>query len=160
MRWMKPQKICSDLSSRGAKPVPPSNLQAGRRSNGKSGSLLLEALLSVVVMSIGLTAVMQTLTASYKLALLNKDYLQAIFLADDQMSALVSNNAPVQETSESQSYPEPNDRFHYELSETPSEFSEGKLLREVNLKISWVTGHQKNELPVTTLLFVPPDDKK
>ena len=139
MRSMKPGKNCSV-------------------GHTLTGSVLLEALLSVVIMAVGLTAVMQSLTMSYKAALINKDYLQAILLAENHLALVVSGKG-ADEGLNSDDIPEADARFEYEQSEKPANLSTEKLLSEFNLNVAWTTSHQKNQLPVTTLLFTPPDEK-
>ena len=132
------------------------------RSNSKQfstrASILLEALLSILVMAVGLTAIMQSLTTGYRAALINKDYLQAIFLAEDQMAMIVFEG--MADAASSEKFPAPNERFEYDVAVGPSKVSDMDELQEVNFKISWLTGSQQNELPVTTFLFHLADENK
>ena len=154
MPLMKPGKICN-ASLIGYVSL----LRRFVSRSDKNGSVLLEALLSVVIMAVGLTAVMQSLTTSYKAALINKDYLQAIMLVENHLALVISGKDP-EAVFNKHDDPEADERFEYEQTEKPEAFSTDKSLREIDLNVSWTTGHQKNQLLVTTLLFIPPDEEK
>lgn len=133
--------------------------QASRSSC--SGYVLLEALLSVVLLSIGLVGVMQAVGQSIRLVQYRKSCLApARLLADSLLSSLEIGFAPEMLTATATTTGE-RGRFRYQIASAP--WPGAPELRNVRVTVSWREHGKSGELSLTTLLPVADDrqsDKK
>ncbi|MBF0384386.1 MAG: hypothetical protein HQL27_00805 [Candidatus Omnitrophica bacterium] len=139
----------------------------GKRGCGnKRASMLIEALLSTVILSVSLTVIISSITACVRSIVYSSDYTEALFLAEDKMLKLLEKGSVAVNLKEEEAFPAPDDRFKYILQTNISEFSKAasdlpseEKINEVALKVYWDSGKRKNALEFNTYLFNLPDEK-
>ena len=118
------------------------------------GSLLLEALLVIVILSVGLTFIIQSLSSSLRALSFSKSYAQAAFLIDHKLSEILLKKSTVSNFQESGNFESPFNEFRYQVSTAPvnllADESNPNTLNQVNLTVSWQSG--KNTREVSALL--------
>ena len=146
----------------------------------KKGSLLLEALLSVVILSVSLTVIIQSLTTSLRAVTYSSDYTTALFLIDNKMFDLIRKGFIEKDLNEEGQFPQPFDKFQYTVKAeggqvhktmmgkktkknvtiTTGEIAEGEtnIINKVNLTIQWGSDKRKNSISVDTYLLSLADE--
>ena len=116
----------------------------------RTGALLLEVLLAIVIMSVTLGAVIQAMTGSLRGAKLAAQYTRAAIAADDKMMLLIKEmHLPVPDVNADQLQPEiENLRFSVEAWPGP----EGADLEIVALTTAWDSGLKNHQLKVFSYL--------
>ncbi len=126
-----------------------------------SGYVLLEALLSVVLLAIGLVGVIHAVKQSIRLVQYRKTWLApAHALADSLLASLEIGFAPEILMASGITTGELG-RFHYSIATAP--WPAAPELRNVRVTVSWMEHGKAGELSLTTLLSVAEDrqsDKK
>ena len=120
----------------------------------RKGSFLIEAILAIVILSISLTLIIQSLMTSLKAAALSADYTRALLFIDDKMFDLIKDRYITAPKSDENSFSEEGQKYRYQLV-TERGATEINL---VKLVVSWVYGRRENDVSITTFLFNPPSD--
>ena len=120
----------------------------------RGGSFLVEAILAIVILSISLTLIIQSLMTSLKAAALSADYTRALLFIDDKMFDLIKDRYITAPKSDENSFSEEGQKYRYQLT-TERGATEINL---VKLVVSWVYGRRENDVSITTFLFNPPSD--
>ena len=130
----------------------------------KRGSLLLEALVVIVILSAGLTVIIQSLLSCLHAVAYGADFSRAAFLADNKMfNVLVVKNSDTG-LSEEGTFSSPFEGYRYEIQEDAKKKEDGETvedpLRKVRLTISWPSGRGDRDILVETYISDPVQDKK
>ena len=121
------------------------------------GSVLIEALLTVSILAIGLTVVIQSFLSSLRANVSVRDYSIAMILLESKMSELLLNGFIDDNVIKEESFMAPYQKFRYQLqTHTANLTTTNADLNEVQLKVSWLSGHKRNSIPATTYLFKVP----
>ncbi len=116
------------------------------------GSLIIEALLAVVILSTSLSLILQSLMASLRASVYSVDYTQALILLESKMNeALMKGKSP--EGSREENFPEPHERYSYILKAQALTGEDEENLDQLMLSISWNTKKKKNNISLETYLF-------
>ena len=129
------------------------------RLDTTSGFVLIEAVLSVVIVAVSLTFILQSMTATYRAAALNVDYTKALILLENQMSLIAKNGFIEAGLRQDEECAKPFDRFH-SLLETSASSDVKDGINDVQLEINFKSGLKNNRVSLITYLFQPPDEKK
>ncbi len=111
------------------------------------GAFLIEVLLTVVILSISLTLIIQSLTSSLKASARVASYTHAILAIENAMLDLAYKKFPPGSSTNSQS----NELF--QVSSNIQKISSEKNIKngkEVQLQVSWKTNQKPQKLSVTT----------
>ena len=125
----------------------------------KGGSILLEALLSILILSVSIVMINQSLTASLRSLVYTEDYTQALIHMENQIFnfmylGFIENN-------QSKTIDVPGDsRFSLAMNSRPASLGQDMKLNKMDLTISWKSGKKKNSIVFETYLFPPSDEKK
>lgn len=123
---------------------------------GRRGSLLVEVLLSVVILSTALTLMIQSMTASLRAIQYGAGYTMALILLDNQMCELLSKGAiqaGLRETKELTGAGDPLATYRYSLQTASLDDAADKGINQVDATVAWRSGKRDNALGLTTLLF-------
>ena len=124
----------------------------------KQGSFLVEALLAIVVLSVGLTLITQSFLSSFRASVQSTDYSTAMLLLDNKMHDLMLRGFIEDGLNEDAAFPEPYQKFHYHLETRNMKESGGlAFLNEAKLNVSWFSGKRINNIPVVTYLLNLPE---
>ena len=120
------------------------------------GSILLESLLAVVILSVSITLVIQAMTASVRAGRDSSLYTQALRLMDNKMAELMEKKFIAPGLQEEGQFPEPWDRYAYTLTTQPVSSDEQNIINHVWLTVSFQSGKKKNFLETETYLLNRP----
>ena len=127
--------------------------------NKIAGVVLLEAVVSVVILAVSMTVLIESLTAAYKATVINATYIQALNLLENQMSLLTRTPFLESELSPSRRFPPPNDNFEYTEEAAQSPLDPSGQLQDLKISLKWKTGSKENKISMTTSLLKSPDGK-
>ena len=114
---------------------------------------LVEILVAVIILSVGLTCIIQSYLAGLRLSVQSSDYLLASILVQNKMNEILQNGGIDEGIDLEGNFPEPYETFHYGLKTKNIKEGETKgWLNEVNLSIFWHSGKRTNVIPLTTYL--------
>ena len=119
----------------------------------KTGSILVEVLLSVMIMSVSLTILIGGLMSGYRLTLLNNDYSQALMLFENQMTHVryVSfKDLPSGSVSLSMADGK-KCGLHFQTQTVL--MNQNNDLKLLNTVLSWPSGQRTIRLPVATFFL-------
>ena len=123
----------------------------------QKGALLIEVLLTMVVLAVGLTLIIQSFMTTLRATAYTADYSTATLLAEDKMYELVQPGKIKDSLSEENKFAEPYDKFKYHLTtKNLADGNEKGYLNEIDLLISWTAGQKDRSLHVVTYL---PDEE-
>lgn len=132
-----------------------------RRRFGRRGSLLIEVLLSVVILSTALTLMIQSLTASLRALQYGAGYTTALILLDNQMGELLRKGTVKPGLRETKDLIDPGGStalYHYSLRTEPSDIAVDKTINQLDATVTWRSGKKDNQIAVTTFLFAAPNE--
>ena len=117
------------------------------------GSLLLEALLTVVILSTSLTLIIQALTLSQRAVVYSSDYTIALTLIENKMFDLMQKGVIAANLNLEEAFPHPYEKFHYALTTQLLAEGDQKTLNEIDLIVSWSSGKKNNQMKIKSYLF-------
>lgn len=130
----------------------------------KLGSLLIEALLVIVILSVGLTFIIQSLSSSLRALSFSKNYAQAAFLTDNKLSEILLNKTISSGFQDSGDFNGSFKEYHYKISSSSSSLSVDEPMTEpmtqLDLEISWQSGKNRYETSSALCLLNPSEDKE
>jgi len=125
----------------------------------RRGSFLIEVLLTIVILSVGLTLIVQSMISGARAMARNSQYTAALLLAENKIFEFL-NDAPGETARQEGQFPEPFSQYAY-LLDIPEagQREKGLKIREVDLKVGWgVRGGQKSISLAT--YFISPSSRK
>jgi hypothetical protein len=116
------------------------------------GTILLEVILAMLILSVGLTAIIQAMAAALRAKTFCSDYIQAVFLADDKMFPNLTRKTSGLPIREEGKFPEDEGKYAYTLTSRTADMSkiDTPNLNEVTLKVSWASGFTTKEIDLVT----------
>ena len=127
------------------------------------GSLLLEALMVIVILAVGLTFIIQSLSSSMRALNYANNYYQAAFLIDQKLSEMLINKNIEESFQDSGQFDLPFDAYHFQISaqamKWPDEDSPSENVNQITLKIDWPSGSKTQDLSATLCLLHKTEDK-
>ena len=127
--------------------------EAGKNVLNRKGSILLEALLSTVILSVSITIIIQSMTASLRAAKYSSDYTAALLLMDNKMSSLMSGGSIESGMREEKNFNEHDQRYGYLLTTKNFDDNEHEYLNEIDVQVFWKSGRKKNRIFFKTYLL-------
>ena len=129
--------------------------------NKTRGFILLEVLLGVVIVSVSLTLIIQSMTSSLKAAEYASDYTTACFLIEDKLNEFMQTQTIPANLNESGQCVEPHEKYHYvltteriNLTDIPDDIDPlVEKINQVNFQMLWKRGHAEKKVDVVTYLF-------
>ena len=130
-----------------------------KKLRAKRASILLEALLSVIILSVSIVTINQSMTASLRSLVYSEDYTKALIYLENQIFDLMYLGYVESNQNKEITLPE-DERFWLTVVTKPASFGQGSKINELKLTISWKSGKRKNNMAFETYLFNPPDEEK
>jgi len=147
-RWGQP--LFSSIVGAGSKP-------ARIIFKNKRGSFLIEILLVVVILSVCLTLIVQSLLSNLRVMKYNKEYSQALLLLENQMSGMMMRGSVDGLEDQLEEWGE---RYQFEMEERGVESQgEESLVKEIKMGVLWHSGKADKEVSVVTYLLEDEDDE-
>ena len=123
---------------------------------GRRGSLLVEVLLSVVILSTALTFMIQAMTSSLRAIQYGAGYTTALILLDNQMVELLRKGAiasGLRETKELTGAVDSPVVYRYSMQTGSLDAAADKGVNQVDATVAWRSGKKDNAIGLTTFLF-------
>ncbi len=128
-------------------------------ANNQHGSFLLEALIAVVVLSVGLVGLIRGLLSSLNVAKQAQEYSQAIEAADNALLEVVRLNGQKTSPNVSLQTDDKNLALQIILGE-PKNTVIPSGLQQAQVKVKWPGALKQKEIDAVTLVFKPLDTKE
>ena len=134
---------------------------ARKRRKSEDGALLMEALLAVVILSVSLTLIIQSLMTSRRASVYSRDYSIAGYLLESKMFELVQQRwieAPFEEEGV---FSEPYGDYQYRIEAVSLDAgkTDEQGLNEVKVEVSWPRGNKRRTFSVATYLMGKPPER-
>lgn len=124
------------------------------RRHPSRGALLVEALLAVMILSIGLTVIIRSLMTSLRATSYTADYSMAVFLLEDKINGLMQNGFIEDGHSEEENLEAPFEKFVYRIeAHNIKDADKPGNLNQVELSLSWPSGRKMRKIFLTTYLL-------
>lgn len=121
-----------------------------RRNEG--GFFLVEVLLSVVILSVSLTLIIQSMTSALRSSAFAEDHTTALILLENKMFDLLEKGFVETGLKKEEQIPQPYDRYGYFLDVKPVGGGNERRLNEVDAGLTWKTGKRQNRVAFQTYL--------
>lgn len=127
-----------------------------RIRNGR-GSVLIEVLLSVVILSTSLTFIIRAMASSAMALEYGAGYTLGLINLENQMSDILRRGFIASGVHEEKELTKTKPSYHYSLTTAPWQpIKEGASpISQVDIKIVWRSGKRENQVTVQTLLPSP-----
>lgn len=126
------------------------------------GSILIEAILSVVILSVSIALIVQSLSSSVRSSVYSYEYTTALSLLENKMFDLLKDGFIKKDLKEEEDLPPPFERYRLAVEtkepESDQETEELKNISEVHVSTSWDSGRRKNSISLITYLFTLADE--
>lgn len=118
------------------------------------GSILIEVLLTVVILGIGLTAIIQAMNTSVRAVYHTTGYTTAVLLAENTMFEHLSKGFVRAGFREDKKFSPPYTAYRYRLeTRNVSEKASAGKMNEVTLSVLWGSEKKEKKLTLVTYLF-------
>ncbi|VAX36078.1 hypothetical protein MNBD_UNCLBAC01-978 [hydrothermal vent metagenome] len=123
----------------------------------QKGSLLIEILLVVVILSVSLTLIVQSLLSSLQVVRYNAEYSKAVMVLDNKLVQLMQYKKLDSFFKDDNEFLKEENGYQYTLEEEEVE-QDGKItgLTKIKLGVSWPSGNKKRILNLSTYSFILP----
>ncbi|OGX29559.1 MAG: hypothetical protein A2705_01355 [Omnitrophica WOR_2 bacterium RIFCSPHIGHO2_01_FULL_52_10] len=125
-------------------------------SRDQRGSLLIEVLVSVVILSTALTLIIQSMAASLRAIQYGAGYTTALILLDNQMCDLLRKGTAKSGLRETKNLAGPagsRTGYSYSMRAEPSDIVADNKIVEVDASVAWRSGKKDSTVDLTTFLF-------
>ena len=120
----------------------------------KRGSLLIEALLAISILSIALTLIVNSFLSSFRASVYAKDYTLATILLENKLCELKEKGFIADGVHEEENFAQPHEKFRYHLeSKNVNNDDQRGVFNEVKLSVTWPSGRRSNNITLVTYLF-------
>ncbi|MBF0510790.1 MAG: hypothetical protein HQL13_00505 [Candidatus Omnitrophica bacterium] len=121
----------------------------------KTGFMLLEALLSVVIVSVSLTLIAESLLTNLKTTERFQEMTTAFMGLENRLGLLYATNASPEDFNQ---YPKDLGKPFGSMTSLSRTENINDNLKTVDLEINWPSGKHKAGLDITTMVYIP-DEK-
>lgn len=132
-----------------------------QKKSVKKGSVLIEALLSVVILSVSITFIIQSMMASLRATMYVGDYTTAIFLMENKMTELLQKKYTQAPLTETGTVSDQLKDYQYSVKAESIDASEEHGVDDVQVEMFWQSGKKENRITVNTyVLWEKTDDEQ
>jgi len=121
-------------------------------NKSRSGFMLLEAILSVVIVSICLTFIAQSLLTNFRTGVRFQEMVRSLMVMENRVGLLYATSASEEDFA---SYPQPLEKPYDKFSATALKETINDHLMKVELKLNWPAGRIPGHLDLTTIVYNP-----
>ena len=128
---------------------------SGVRGSSEQGSMLMEALVAVVILAVGLTAVVQALVSAYLASRTSGRYSEAALALENAVVEKIYQGGIAAGVDEEGRMEKPFDRYRYKLASQPLNFNgaSNDQINDVAVSVAWDEGAKIKTLSLQTFLF-------
>ena len=127
--------------------------------NKKRGSLLIEALLAIVILSVSLTAIIRAIVSAARAGSYSKDYTIAMMLAEDKMFEITREAIQDFDQHKEGRFKAPFEDYSYQLKSKEVLGKNVDNLYEAELTVKWGREGRQKRVSVTTFVIDPPQEE-
>ena len=117
--------------------------------------MLLEAILSVVIVSICLTFIAQSLLTNFRTGVRFQEMVRSLMVMENRLGLLYATNASEDLLD---SYPQPLDKPYDKFTVSAQTDTINDHLKKVGLTLNWPAGQTQGHLDVTTIIYNPDEN--
>ena len=114
--------------------------------------MLLEAILSVVIVSICLTFIAQSLLANFRTGVRFQEMIRSLIVMENRLGLLYATTASEEDLD---SNPQPLDKPYDKFTVSAQTDTINDHLKKVGLKLNWPAGKIQGQLEMTTIIYNP-----
>jgi Tfp pilus assembly protein PilE len=123
------------------------------------GSFLIEVLISVMILSVGLTSVVRSYVTSLKALVYAQEYTIAAFLLENRLTRFVQQGYVDLNLNQRDSFDSPYENFSYRATAKKVEGREGMdALAQLMIEVTWESGVKERSLSASTYLYKLSDE--
>ena len=121
-------------------------------NKAREGFMLLEAILSVVIVSICLTFIAQSLLTNFRTGMRFQEMVRSFMVMENRLGLLYATSASEEDIdSNAQALDKPYDKFTVSTQTN----TVNDHLKKVELTLNWPVGKPEGHLDVTTIIYNP-----
>jgi hypothetical protein len=124
-----------------------------RNRRRHKGSVLVEAIAAVVIMSVSLVMIMESFASARRAAIMDQEYSKALFLLRTHMAQTLADPAALTHAAADKSLPAPFDRYHASAAVHNLGAGFPQDLKEMELFISW--NGKRTKHAVQASVYIP-----
>jgi hypothetical protein len=125
-----------------------------KKGFSRQGSFLIEALLSVVILSTSITIIIQSLAIAAKTKSESSRYATAAILADNFLAEKIRKQFIESGVREENHFSQPHEKYKH-VFVTQKFNPDFERINQLDLTVSWPIGNGEKKIHVSTLLFEP-----
>ncbi len=130
-----------------------------KKKFNQQGSFLIEVLISVMILSVGLTSVIRSYMTSLKALVYAQEYTIAAFLLENKLTRFVQQGFVDVNLNQRGSFDPPYENFLYRVIAKKVEGREGMdTLGQLTIEVSWESGAKERSLSASTYLYKLSDE--
>lgn len=123
------------------------------------GSFLIEVLISVMILSVGLTSVVRSYMTSLKALVYAQEYTIATFLLENMIIQFVQQGFIDLSLNQQDEFDPPYENFSYRVRAKKVDGREGmESLGQLTIEVFWESGAKERSLSTSTYLFKLSDE--
>ena len=112
-----------------------------------NGSILLEALLSVIILSVSLVVIIQAITSSLRATVYSTQYVEAVSEIENKMAAILETSFQGGSVEDDAGVFENfSGRYNYTLSVADAFNGAQSRLQQIDLAVKWKSGYKNNAI--------------
>jgi len=127
-------------------------------SRNHKGSILLETLLSIMILSVSVTLIIQSLMSSLRASAYSAHYTVAAALLESRMTELLISDPPEDVFAKEEEISFPHDQFRYELTVNDLDADEFESIKDVRISVLWKSGKKNNRLTLNS--YIPGESEE
>ena len=114
--------------------------------------MLLEAILTVVIVSICLTFIAQALLTNFRTGMRFQEATRSLIVMENRLGLLYATNASEDQLD---SYPQPLDEPYDKSTVSARKDTINEHLKKIGLRLNWPVSRSQGHLDVTTIIYNP-----
>ena len=124
-------------------------------NKAREGFMLLEAILSVVIVSICLTFIAQSLLTNFRTGMRFQEMVRSFMVMENRLGLLYATSASEEDLdSNAQALDKPYDKFTVSTQTN----TVNDHLKKIELTLNWPIGKPEGHLDVTTIIYNPDEN--
>jgi len=145
--------MCTFLMAVSKVPQPRrGGMLAQEKKAHRKGFLLIEAIVVIVILSVGLTLIIQATVAGLRAMTLAADYVEAVRLAENTLFPLLQEGRTKAPFVEENRFADNNFSYRLEAQRVSGDVGSGDL-NEVELEVRWRAGRSEKKVSLQTYLL-------
>jgi len=121
-------------------------------NKSRSGFMLLEAILTVVIVSISLTFIAQALLTNFRTGVRFQESVRSLIVMENRLGVVYATNASEDVLD---SFPQALDEPYAKFTISARKDTINEHLKKIGLRLNWPVSRSQGHLDVTTIIYNP-----